>query len=274
MKNNKSTKTDKPTNKIDRPTNKTERPTNKPDRPTNKPDKLTNKQDSSSLLLSPESSFSVQEAYKTLRTNVEFSLPGSDCKCIGVTSANRGEGKSTTSINLAISLAQINKKVILIDCDMRMPTVIYKLNLTANQGLSDYLSGVINDIPIMRLNNRGIDIIPSGTIPPDSTTLIKSPAMTELVEKLKEVYDYIIFDFPPINIVSDAVLISNIIDGYIIVVRHKYSEFQKIHETIRQMRFADAKIIGFVYNGIDISKKYYKRSRYYKSSYYYKKGTG
>lgn len=235
-----------------------------------KTDKQTSNQNIKSFLLSTDSPFSVQEAYKTLRTNVEFSLPGSACKCIGVTSANRGEGKSTIAINLAISLAQLKKKVILIDCDMRMPTVISKLNLSSKDGLSNYLSGVVKDISIIRMNNKGIDIIPSGTIPPDSTTLIKSPAMTELIEKLKKVYDYIIFDFPPINIVSDAVLISNSIDGYIIIVRHQVSEFQKIQETIRQMRFADAKIIGFVYNGIDISKKYYRKGRYYKSSYYKK----
>ena len=224
-----------------------------------------------SMLLSTNSPFTMQEAYKTLRTNVEFSLPGSDCKCIGVTSANRGEGKSTVAINLAISLAHINKQVILIDCDMRLPTVISKLNLSAQEGLSNYLSGNIEAIPIMRLNSRGIDIIPSGAIPPDSTTLIKSPAMIDLVTKLKEAYDYVIIDFPPINIVSDAVLISDIIDGYIMIVRHEYSEYTKIQEAIRQMRFADAKVIGFVYNGLDVSKKYYKMNRYYKSNYYYYK---
>lgn len=223
------------------------------------------------MLLSSKSPFTMQEAYKTLRTNVEFSLPGGDCKCIGVTSANRGEGKSTVSINLAISLAQLKKRVILIDCDLRLPTVIAKLNLSNTDGLSNYLSGMISEIPITHISNRGFDIIPSGVIPPDATTLINSDTMLKLVEQLKESYDYIIIDFPPVNIVSDAVLISSIVDGYILVVRHEYSEYQKITEAIRQMRFADAKIIGFVYNGLDIGRKYYKKNRYYKNNYYYYK---
>lgn len=228
--------------------------------------------DSKSMLLSSKSPFSVQEAYKTLRTNVTFSLPGTDCKCIGITSANRGEGKSTIAVNLAISLAQLNKKIVLIDCDMRLPTVITKLGINAKEGLSNYLSGQISEVPVVRISNLGIDVIPSGTIPPDATTLINSGAMAELVNLLKDAYEYIVFDFPPINIVSDAVLLSGMIDGYLMVVRHGVSEYKKVNEALRQMRFADAKIIGFVYNGKNNDKKYYKRKGYsYRYDYYYYK---
>ena len=228
---------------------------------------------SKTMLLSSDSPFSVQEAYKTLRTNVMFSLPGTDCKCIGITSANRGEGKSTIAVNLTISLAQLNKRVVLLDCDMRLPTVISKLNLKVNDGLSNYLSGMIDEVPVVRISNLGVDIIPSGSIPPDATTLIDSQAMVDLVELLKKSYDYIIFDFPPINIVSDAVLLSGTIDGYLMVVRHGFSEYKKLSEALRQMRFADAHIIGVVYNGKSNEKKYYKRKGYYyyHNDYYYKK---
>ena len=222
--------------------------------------------DAKKMLLSDNSPFSVQEAYKTLRTNVSFSLPGSDCKCIGIVSANRGEGKSTISINLAISLAQINKKVVLIDCDMRLPTIASKIGSQSAPGLSNYLSGASRELTIIPVKDRGIDIIPSGNIPPDPTALIGSKEMTNLVEKLKKTYDYIVFDFPPINIVSDAVMMSDVIDGYLVVVRHGRSEYQMISETVRQMRFADAKIIGFVYNGKGDEKKYYKGKKY---SHYY-----
>ena len=228
--------------------------------------------DSKTMLLSSKSPFSVQEAYKTLRTNVVFSLPGTDCKCIGITSANRGEGKSTVAVNLSISLAQLKKRVILIDCDMRLPTVITKLNLSAKEGLSNYLSGMIEELPIMRVSNLGVDIIPSGNIPPDATTLINSESMVDLVNLLKETYDYIVFDFPPINIVSDAVLLSGVIDGYLMVVRHGVSEHKKLNEALRQMKFADAHIIGVVYNGKSNDKKYYKyRGHYYRYEYYYKR---
>ena len=221
------------------------------------------------MLLSDKSPFSVQEAYKTLRTNVSFSLPGSGCKCIGVISANRGDGKSSIASNLSISLGQINKRVALIDCDLRLPTIAKKFEVSSTPGLSNYLSGGVRDIPIIHEQTRGVDIIPSGNIPPDSTTLISSKEMIDLVNKLKTMYDYIVFDFPPINIVSDAMLLSDIIDGYLVVVRQDSSEFQMIDETIRQMRFADAKIIGFVYNGKGgVRKKYYK-NRYYKNYKYY-----
>ena len=221
------------------------------------------------LLLSAKSPFSVREAYKTLRMNVTFSLPGTGCKCIGITSANRSEGKSTIATNLSLALAQINKKVVLIDCDMRLPTIAAKLSLKAKEGLSNYLSGAVDEIPIIHVEERGIDVISSGNIPPDSTTLIDSALMKELIVKLKEMYDYVIFDFPPVNLVSDAVLMSEMIDGYLIVIRHHVSEYKKIAETVRQLQFADAKIIGFVYNGNAGEKRYYKKSKYYYNKYYY-----
>lgn len=222
------------------------------------------------MLLSDKVQFTMQEAYKTLRTNVTFSLPGSGCKCVGVVSADRGDGKSSIAINLAISLAKINKRVILLDCDMRLPTVAQKLNKQSAPGLSDYLSGGVNTIPISCVEKRGIDIIPAGHIPPDSTTLIASEEMVKLIEILKERYDYIIFDFPPVNIVSDAVMLSSIIDGYLLVVRHNTSEYPKINMAIRQLQFAEAKVIGFVYNCKTEEKKYYKNKRYSYYKYYYR----
>lgn len=224
--------------------------------------------DPQKMLLSDSTPFSVQEAYKTLRTNVTFSLPGSGCKCIGVTSAHRADGKSSVSANLAISLAQINKRVVLIDCDLRLPTIAQKFNVRSSPGLSNWLSGDIAEIPLMHLEDKNIDILPAGNVPPDSTTLISSQETLRLIKRLRESYDYIIFDFPPITIVSDAALLSNVIDGYLVVVRHEKSEYQMISETIRQMQFADAKIIGFVYYGLNVSKKYYKKGRYYKKGYY------
>lgn len=225
--------------------------------------------DTKTTLLSSNSSFTLQEAYKTLRTNVTFSLPGTGCKCIGVTSAVRGEGKSTIAINLSISLAQLDKRVILIDCDMRLPTIIRKLGINAQEGLSNYLSGSMEIIPIYELEKCGVSLIPSGSIPPDSTVLIESNEMKKLINQLRESYDYIVFDFPPINIVSDAALLSEQIDGYLVVAREKYSEKKKINEAIRQLKFLNAKIIGVVYNGRTDEKKYYKSRYNYKYKYEY-----
>ena len=233
--------------------------------------KLSNgKLNPSNMLLTEKSAFSVQEAYKTLRTNVTFSLPGTDCKCIGITSSTRGEGKSTIAINLAISLAQLSKRVVLIDCDLRLPTVLTKLELDAKEGLSNYLSGMIDTLPVVTHSKFNIDIVPSGIIPPDATALIDSKEMQEILKLFRESYDYIIIDFPPINIVSDAALLSNEIDGYLLVIRDNISEYQQVNEALRQLRFSDAKIIGFVYNGKGSQSKYYKYKKGYKKNYYYK----
>lgn len=225
--------------------------------------------DADKMLLSDKSPFTMQEAYKTLRTNVTFSLPGSGCKCIGIVSADRSDGKSSIAVNLAISLAHINKKVILLDCDMRLPTVALKLGEKSTPGLSDYLAGSIGTLPVINVADKKIDIVPAGHIPPDSTTLIASNEMLKLINSLKETYDYIVFDFPPVTIVSDAVMLSGTIDGYLVIARHNASEYPKISMALRQLRFADAKIIGFVYNGKSEEKKYYKKGKSYRHYKYY-----
>ena len=229
----------------------------------NNKDNRANLLNQKTMLLSDRSAFSVKEAYKTLRTNVMFSLPGKDSKCIGVVSPERGDGKSSVSINLAISFAQINKKVIIVDCDLRLPTIASKLGIEAKPGLSNFLSGnQDSEQPLIRRSSEyGIDIMTAGDIPPDPTALITSRQMDAFIELLKKYYDYIILDFPPATIVSDAASVSRIVDGYLIVIRHNSSEFSKINETLRQMDFADAKILGFVYNGKDEQKKYYKKSK-------------
>ena len=242
----------------------------------NNKDNRANLLNKKTMLLSDRSAFSVKEAYKTLRTNVMFSLPGKDSKCIGVVSPERGDGKSSVSINLAISFAQINKKVIIVDCDLRLPTIASKLGIEAKPGLSNFLSGnQDSEQPLIRRSSEyGIDIMTAGDIPPDPTALITSRQMHAFIKLLKKYYDYIILDFPPATIVSDAASVSRIVDGYLIVIRHNSSEFSKINETLRQMNFADAKILGFVYNGKDEQKKYYKNgkySKYYYNYYYYKK---
>ena len=228
------------------------------------------------MLLSEQSAFTVKEAYKTLRTNVIFSLPGSDSKCVGVVSADRGDGKSSIALNLAISFAQINKKVIIVDCDLRLPTVSSKLGIPGKPGLSNFLTGTQDEKEpmIRRSKEYGIDIMTAGDVPPDPTTLLGSKEMAAFIELLKKYYDYIILDFPPITIVSDAVILSEIVDGYLIVVRNNESEYQKISETLNHLSFAGAHVLGFVYNGKDEHKKYYRRGKYskyyYYNKYYYK----
>ena len=231
--------------------------------------------DKNKMLLSEHSEFSIKEAFKTLRTNVMFSLPGKESKCIGIVSANRGEGKSSVALNLGISFAQIGKKVIVIDCDLRLPTIATKLDIDAKPGLSNFLSGNsdMSDELIKHSNEYGIDIITSGDIPPDSTTLIGSKHMERMIEMLKKYYDYIILDFPPITLVTDAVLLAHLVDGYLLIIKHNSSEMQRISGMLRQLDFAGAKVIGYVYNGKNNHEKYYrgKGGYYYYNNYYYYK---
>ena len=233
--------------------------------------------DPKKMLLTENSSFATREAYKSLRTNVMFSLPGTESKCIGVVSANRGEGKSTIAINLGISFAQANNKVIVVDCDMRLPTVASKIGIKAKPGLSNYLANGenIEEDLIQHLTEYGIDVLAAGDIPPDPTSLLGSEQMQNLITLLKEYYDYVILDFPPVTMVTDAVILSQTVDGYLVVVRHNLSEFKKVKEAFRQMNFSEANILGIVYNGKGSNhSKYYKKRGgyyYYYNEYYQKK---
>ncbi len=224
--------------------------------------------DANKVLLTDNSPFSVKEAYKTLRTNISFSLPGGGCKCIGVTSANRGDGKSSVAVNLGISFAQINKKVVVVDCDMRLPTVAAKIGIPSKPGLSNFLIGDngVDDLVIRRVEDMGIDVVPAGNIPPDPTKLLESAYMSNLMDVLRKHYDIIVIDLPPLMPVSDAAILSKYIDGYLIIVKHNNSEYAKVEDTLHQLEFANAKIIGFVYNGKAFENRYYKKGR---KGYYY-----
>jgi capsular exopolysaccharide synthesis family protein len=211
-------------------------------------------------LLSKETPFAVQESYRVLRTNVMFSLPGEGCKCVGVTSPAPGDGKSTTAANLAIALSQIGKKVILIDCDMRLPTVATAFDISAAPGLSDFLVGQAKiEDAVRRSNTYGISILPAGNLPPDATGLLEDKQLDSLFSALKKIFDYIIVDLPPVNTVPDAMILSKYMDGFLIAVREQKTKHREIDQMLRQIRLADVRVLGFVNTGTEIKKSgYYK----------------
>ena len=228
-------------------------------------------------------SFAAKEAYKLLRTNLSYILSdnnNANCHVIGVTSSLRGEGKSTTSINLAFVLAEMNKRVLLIEGDLRIPSMHKKLKMAAGAGLSNMLVGrrdglALNHQLIRRVNNgdqAGFDIIFAGEIPPNPSELIGSRRMAELVNELSEEYDYIVLDLPPVTAVTDALVASKIVDGLIVVVRCDYADRNSLNETLRQIRLVNGKVLGFVMTCANssssiYSKKYRYRYRYYKNDY-------
>ena len=211
-------------------------------------------------VLNNDSPFAVVEAYKALRTNVLFSLPDSGTKCIGVTSATKGEGKSSTALNLAISFAQIGKKTLIIDCDMRLPTIASKLGVPGVPGLSDILVKEGNVSTALRqIGELGITVLPSGTIPPDPTYLLESHRMKALMEILRKYFEIIIVDLPPVNSVADAAILAQQLDGFLLVVRHGVAEYHEVSSMLSQLRLTNAKILGMVYTGAPVTgKSYYK----------------
>lgn len=230
-----------------------------------KQNKKTRSVNSNRLILNDGSPFVVQEAYKALRTNVVFSLPGTDTKIVGLTSSEPGSGKSINAVNLAISFGQIGKKVLLLECDLRLPTVAAKLGIKNQPGITELLTGEADLGDAIRKEEKyGIHVLLAGSIPPEPTVLLESKQMQSLVNALKTYYQYIIIDLPPVTTVTDAAIMSRYIDGFLLVARSGTSEHRAISEMLNTLHLADAKIIGFVYNGVSAQDSHYY-GKYYKS---------
>lgn len=215
-------------------------------------------------LLTPKSDFFIREAYKTLRTNVSFALSNEEgCKIITVTSPQQGEGKSITTLNLAISKAMTDRKVLVIDCDLRRPKVARLLQMKSKVGLSNLiLNPKLREEAILSTDIQGVDVILSGSIPPNPSELLGSPQMQHLLDDLKESYDYIFLDSPPINLVTDAVVLAPKCDGVLMLVRANRSERGSVIHAVEQLEYAKAKILGFVLNGVDMEKLHYGYKKY------------
>jgi capsular exopolysaccharide synthesis family protein len=219
--------------------------------------------------------FVATEQYKLLRANLNFTIPqGEKCPVIGVTSSMRGEGKSTTSINLAYVLAESGKKVLLMDGDLRIPSIAKKLELNGSVGVTDYLMGKKMDMEQFRSAlAENWYILPSGNIPPNPSELLGSSRMEKVLNDFREQFDYIIIDLPPVNIVSDAISISGLITGIVLVIREEYTEKKDLERCFRQLNLSNVNVLGCVMNEArsgDGSYGRYKKYRYYKYYKYYR----
>jgi len=238
-----------------------------------------------SIIIDKNTSFTITEAYKTARTNLLFTLAGNEkCKKIIFTSAEPGEGKTTTVLNMAITFAQTGAKVLVIDGDLRKPRIHRYMEIEKDNGLSEVLVGMLDaDKAVHHIQDRQIDCITAGHIPPNPVELLSSDKMCEVLEHFSEKYDFIFMDTPPVTVVTDAASMAKFVDGYIVVIRHNYT----IHELLAKARdallFAEAKILGYVMNdlkpmgGIGYGKygNYNNRYRYkYRYKYGYKYGYG
>ncbi len=218
--------------------------------------------------------FTAVEQYKILRTNLDFTLP-EDVKCpiIGVTSSMRGEGKSTTAVNLSYVLAEKGNPVLLIDGDLRIPSIAKKMNIEPSPGLTDLLMGHGAHMPdFQSALLKNWYILPSGDIPPNPSELLGSRRMEYILNSLRESFDYIVIDLPPVNIVSDALSIASLITGMIVVVREDYTEKKELERCFRQLQLSNVNVLGCILNESKNdggSYKKYKKHKYYKYYKYY-----
>lgn len=200
--------------------------------------------------------FAIEESYKVARTNLMFSLPGVKCKKIVVTSPRQGEGKSTTTINLALSIAEMGKKVLLIDADLRRSSVAKKLHIREIPGLSNILSGDVSVADCIQEEN-GLDIIPAGDIPPNPSELLGSDTLKNLVKSLESQYEYIFFDLPPVCTVTDTTMLADVASGAVVIVRDGTTEKNQITEALRNLKLVHMKVLGFIIIGTHESKQAY-----------------
>ncbi len=223
--------------------------------------------------------FRVEEAYKSIRTNIMLSVMKKGCKTIVVTSSVAGEGKTTTTTNLAISISQADQRVLLIDGDLRKPKVHHYFSIPNAPGLTNYLGASVNSRTAQKVDlfsiihpteYKNLSVIASGSIPPNPAEILGSEPMADFLKEVAEHFDYIIIDTPPINVVSDALPVIRESDGVVVVVRSNASTHPELQKALDSLKFIDAKILGFVVN-YETEKKskygYYGKYGYYKYGY-------
>ena len=232
-------------------------------------------QQTKQAITGPDISFAASEAYKLLRAKLQFSFADeNDCHIIGLSSALSGEGKSLTAVNLAYTLSQLDKKVLLVDCDMRRPTLAEKLGILKYPGLSNYLTRQCHLDELIQVCQMGegetpFHVIAAGQNPPNPAELLSSERMKKALQAMRQEYDYVILDLPPVGEVSDVIPVAKEIDGILLVVRQNYCDRIVMMDAVQQFAFIHAKVLGVVFNctsengGKGYYKKYYKR--YYKS---------
>ncbi|MEI6131216.1 MAG: CpsD/CapB family tyrosine-protein kinase [Bacillota bacterium] len=219
--------------------------------------------------------FQLEEAYKALRTNLQFVCADKNIKKILITSSAPGEGKSTVTINLAIALAQVGHKVIILDCDMRKPKIHTYLKKQNFPGITNVLAKTNTlDEAIQYDEELGIYMIPCGPVPPNPAELIETKLMENALNELGEKFDFVLIDSPPASFITDASVLSKYADGVLMVFLHRSITFEIVDLTIKNLKSAGANILGGILNNVDTEKtgryNYYRNYNYYRyyAAYY------
>ena len=213
----------------------------------------------------------VSEIFRTLRTNIQFMNTNKNLQTLLITSTFPGEGKSWVSSNLGVAFAQADKKVVIIDADMRKGRQYNIFGVQPRPGLSNYLSGI--DEENVEQNNLmnyiretevpNLYLMPAGNIPPNPSELLITPQMLELLETLKQGFDLIIIDGTPSKLVTDAVILSRIVDSTIVITAHNQTKKDDLEKVLKEIKNVGGNIAGVVYNKKPISTKRYNETYYY-----------
>ena len=236
--------------------------------------------DKTKNVLTSNSKFAIVEGYKIARTNLVFSLTTQNNNCVAVTSWSKGEGKSTATVNLAISFAKMGKRVLLVDTDLRRPNLHNLLKIKNEQGITDVIAKLTDfDSVVHREVIPCLDVLSSGAIPPNPSELLASPVFAETIRRVKEEYDYVIMDTPPLGVVTDTLLLKDFVAGYVLIIRERLTTHGDIERALLNISLADSKVLGFMKVGCAMRARGYgyKRYRYgyrykyhYRYNYYYK----
>ncbi len=221
-------------------------------------------------VINNDSKFAIVEGYKSARTSLVFSLVAENNQCAAVTSWSKGEGKSTATVNLAISFAKMGKKVLLIDTDLRRPNVHNLLKLKNTVGLSEVIGQFADFEDVV---NRSVvpclDVLTAGTVPPNPSELIGSNAFRNFMTLAKNQYDYVILDTPPVGVVTDTLLLKDYVAGFVLIVREKVTTHGDIERAVQALKLADTKVLGFLKVGCSFQdRKKYKGKNYGYYKYY------
>ena len=216
--------------------------------------------------------FNYVESFKSLRTNLNFIAATEKLNTFILTSAIPGEGKSNTAINLAITLAEDSKSVVVVDCDLRKPSLNRYLKLGRNfKGVTDILTGnaTVEDA-LIQFEDLGIHVLTAGAVPPNPSEMLSAEPMQKLVEDLKGAFDYVILDTPPVSVVTDAAILGRYADGALLCVRSDYAPKETVQLAKERLTAVGVRILGVVLTGFD-AKNDHKSSAYsYTYEYEYK----
>lgn len=215
------------------------------------------------------STFQIVEAYKTIRTNLLFALSTSENRTVVISSAEPSVGKSTSAANLAITMAQTGARVLLIDCDLRKPSLHRTFRVKRTNGMSMILSGLLTfEECVCREVAKGLDFVPSGSIPPNPSELLGSPAMDKFLEEAGKNYDYVFIDMPPLCVVTDALIVGSKAAGIVLVCRQRQTTYEELQRAIENVREVGENLLGVVITNVRWDAAALGQSSSYRYRYY------